>query len=131
MKNIRKKLNRNSNSVETSNLYSKEFCMFLRKHSVMIDTIVKYERNYELKYFGIQTLKKLYLLKDDGEMIKRTQDLFMGTATLEIQRDSLDKAFETYELLSMKFFIHAQPTLMNSWVVKIFFLHVFIESKRQ
>lgn len=38
--------------------------------------------------------------------------------SLGIHLYDIDKAFETYELMSKKYFIHATPTLFNSGISK-------------
>lgn len=64
-------------------------------------------------YFGFKTLERSYLLKMDGIISERPQHLFMRVA-LGIHGEDLDSAFETYDLMSQKFFTHATPTLFNS-----------------
>ena len=70
-------------------------------------------KDYDIDFFGFKTLEKSYLLKVDDQVIERPQHLFMRVA-LCIHRDNLEKAFETYEHISNKDFIHATPTLFNA-----------------
>ena len=69
--------------------------------------------DYNIDYFGFKTLQKSYLLKINEVIVERPQYLFMRVA-LCIHRDNLDKAFETYNHISNKEFIHATPTLFNA-----------------
>ena len=79
----------------------------------LINSKVNHTKDYDLDFFGFKTLEKSYLLKVNGEIIERPQYLFMRVA-LCIHRDNLDKAFETYNHISNKDFIHATPTLFNA-----------------
>ena len=79
-----------------------------------IDEYIKYERDYEFDYFGFKTLEKSYLLKDSYmRVMERPQHMWMRVA-LCLWAHDLPKAFETYDLLSQKFFTHATPTLFNA-----------------
>jgi len=79
-----------------------------------IDAAIRNERDYELDYFGFKTLERSYLLKDVGlRIVERPQHLWMRVA-LALWSTDLDRAFETYDLLSMKKFTHATPTLFSA-----------------
>ena len=83
-------------------------------HRAEIDTAVKYDRDFLLDYFGFKTLERSYLLKDSaGKIQERPQHMWMRVA-LGIWGADLDKAFETYNMMSMKLFTHATPTLFNA-----------------
>jgi ribonucleoside-diphosphate reductase subunit M1 len=79
----------------------------------IINKYINYNRDYSIDFFGFKTLEKSYLLKIDGNIIESPQDLFMRVS-LCIHRDDIQKAFETYDHLSNKNFIHATPTLFNA-----------------
>jgi ribonucleoside-diphosphate reductase alpha chain len=81
-----------------------------------VNAYIKYERDYEFDYFGFKTLEKSYLLKDSSmRVVERPQHMWMRVALcLWGHESSLDKAFETYDLLSHKFLTHATPTLFNA-----------------
>ena len=79
----------------------------------LIDNKIDYNRDYLFDFFGFKTLEKSYLLKINGKIVERPQHLLMRTA-LAIHRNDLEKAFETYDYMSMHNFIHATPTLFNS-----------------
>ena len=83
------------------------------EHGNLINEKIKYERDYEIDYFGIKTLEKSYLNKCNGIIIERPQDMWMRVS-LGIHGRNLEDAFETYELMSRKYFTHATPTLFNA-----------------
>jgi len=78
-----------------------------------IEKMFKYSRDYLLSYFGFKTLERAYLLKLNDVIVERPQHMWMRVA-LSIHGSNLEKVKTTYELLSLKFFIHATPTLFNA-----------------
>ena len=79
-----------------------------------VDSYIKSERDYEFDYFGFKTLEKSYLLRDANKVvIERPQHMWMRVA-LALWGTNLDRAFETYDLLSQKVLTHATPTLFNA-----------------
>ena len=79
------------------------------KYEDMID----YSRDFVFDYFGFKTLEKGYLLKKDGVVIERPQHMWMRVA-IQLHDDDLEKVKETYDALSLGYFIHATPTLFNA-----------------
>ena len=79
----------------------------------LINNNINSFNDYKLDFFGFKTLEKSYLLKKDKVIVETPQYLFMRVA-LCIHRNNLDKAFETYNMISNKYFIHATPTLFNA-----------------
>merc|ERR1719506_973861 len=72
-------------------------------------------RDWDFDFFGFKTLEKSYLLKDPITKLplETPQYLFMRVS-LGIHAEDVDGAIETYNLMSMRFCIHATPTLFNS-----------------
>ena len=60
-----------------------------------------------------QTLMRSYLLKLNGQVAERPQQMLMRVA-VGIHHEDIDAAIETYNLLSEKWFTHASPTLFNA-----------------
>jgi ribonucleoside-diphosphate reductase alpha subunit len=83
-------------------------------HGPEIDAYIQHDRDYLLDYFGFKTLEKSYLLKNSsGKQLERPQYVWMRVA-LALWPTNLARAFETYDLMSQKFFTHATPTLFNA-----------------
>jgi ribonucleoside-diphosphate reductase alpha subunit len=79
-----------------------------------VDAYIKPERDYEFDYFGFKTLEKSYLLRDANKVvIERPQHMWMRVS-LALWGTDLERAFETYDLLSQKVLTHATPTLFNA-----------------
>lgn len=81
--------------------------------ALKIDSSIDYDRDYSFDYFGFKTLEKAYLLKINGVVAERPQQMFMRVA-LGIHGRDVNRALETYNLMSQKYFIHATPTLFNA-----------------
>ena len=60
-----------------------------------------------------KTLERSYLLKLNGEVAERPQHMLMRVA-VGIHHQDIQKALETYDLMSQGYFTHATPTLFNS-----------------
>ncbi len=82
-----------------------------------LDSTIIYNRDFNYDYFGFKTLERSYLLKINGEIAERPQQMLMRVS-VGIHIDDIDAAIETYELMSKKFFTHATPTLFNSGTPK-------------
>ena len=94
-------------------LVSDEHTRLVRKHAELIQEHLVFSRDYLIDYFGFKTLERAYLMRVDGEIVERPQHLWMRVA-LGIHGSDLDAAFETYDLMSQKYFTHATPTLFNA-----------------
>jgi ribonucleoside-diphosphate reductase alpha subunit len=86
-----------------------------------IEAAMRWERDELFDFFGFKTLEKQYLLKNaEGRVLERPQHLWMRVslalwAGVEGgEGDGLEKAFQTYDMMSMKLATHATPTLFNA-----------------
>lgn len=78
------------------------------------EEMIDYSRDFSFDYFGFKTLQKGYLLKlPNGTHVERPQHMWMRVA-IQLHVDNLPKVKETYDALSLGYFIHATPTLFNS-----------------
>ena len=82
-----------------------------------LDSYIDYNRDFNYDYFGFKTLERSYLLKLNGAVAERPQHMLMRVA-VGIHHENIDKALETYDLMSQGFFTHATPTLFNSGTPK-------------
>ena len=101
---------------ERTSTVSQELIDLCRLHGDAINQKICHERDHLFDYFGFKTLEKLqYLLRDTkGKTLERPQYLLMRVSLALWGSISLEKAFETYDLLSQKYFIHATPTNFNA-----------------
>jgi ribonucleoside-diphosphate reductase subunit M1 len=94
-------------------LISKETYDVVMTHAKRFDEAIDYSRDLEYSYFGYKTLERSYLLKMHGKIVERPQHLLMRVA-VGIHGMDVEKAIETYEWMSRKYFTHASPTLFNA-----------------
>lgn len=124
-------------------IVSLELLEYVKTNKEEIQKKINYDRDYNFSFFGIKTLERAYLgrtvhykevnmdssednkikgkdltinnkkYKEYFQIVERPQHLYMRVA-LAIHKDNLEKAFETYDLLSEHYFTHASPTLFNA-----------------
>ncbi|KAI1184261.1 ribonucleoside-diphosphate reductase large chain [Nemania serpens] len=83
------------------------------RHREEFDSAIVYDRDFNYQYFGFKTLERSYLLKINGKIVERPQHMIMRVA-VGIWGDNVEKVLETYNLMSLKYFTHASPTLFNA-----------------
>ena len=98
---------------QLSSLVSRKLYEVTRKHARDLDQSIKYERDFQYDYFGFKTLERSYLLRLNHRVAERPQHMLMRVA-LGIHEDDLERALETYHLMSQRWFTHATPTLFNA-----------------
>lgn len=129
LNNINNLVNMNG---EYLDLLNPKLIKFVKYYIEDIHAMFDYTRDFDFDYFGIQTLRKAYLLKNqfiDGEkmnnIIERPQHLWMRVAIGIHMHDiddfgQLDPMYTindiktTYDLISQKYYTHATPTLFNA-----------------
>ena len=89
----------------------------VRFNPELIDSWIDYDRDYLIDYFGFKTLERSYLFKINGKTVERPQHMWLRVA-LGIHGSDLAAAKETYDLMSLKYFTHATPTLFNAGTPK-------------
>ncbi|RUS89168.1 hypothetical protein EGW08_003047 [Elysia chlorotica] len=96
-----------------SPMISEETYNIIMKNADRLNSAIIYDRDYSYNYFGFKTLERSYLLKIDGKVAERPQQMLMRVS-VGIHQNDIDAAIETYNLLSEKWFTHASPTLFNA-----------------
>lgn len=83
------------------------------KHAEELNSAIVYDRDFNYQYFGFKTLERSYLLRLNGKVAERPQQMIMRVA-VGIHDEDIEKVIETYNLMSQKYFTHASPTLFNA-----------------
>jgi ribonucleoside-diphosphate reductase alpha subunit len=79
-----------------------------------LEKYIDYSRDFLFDYFGFKTLLNGYLLRRrDGRVWERPQHMWMRVA-IQLHGEDIPKVKETYDALSLGYFIHATPTLFNA-----------------
>lgn len=96
-----------------SPMISKEVYGIIMENKDELNSAIVYDRDFQFNYFGFKTLERSYLLRINGEVAERPQHLIMRVA-VGIHGEDIKSAIETYNLMSLRYFIHASPTLFNA-----------------
>ena len=106
---------------ENKSLVSQKLWDFTERYSDQLNSMIDYERDYLIDYFGFKTLERAYLFRINNIIVERPQHMWMrvavgihGNLNNVDQVETLRLVKETYDLMSNKFFTHATPTLFNA-----------------
>ncbi len=102
---------------ENASLISKETWKIIQANAALLDSSIIYDRDFGYDFFGYKTLEKSYLMKLNNKIVERPQHMLMRVA-VGIHGENIEKAIETYNLLSERWFTHATPTLFNAGTPK-------------
>ncbi len=102
---------------EKGPLIAKDVYEIIRKNKKILQETIDYERDFNYDYFAIKTLERSYLIKRNGVISETPQQMLMRVS-IGIHKDDIRLAIETYNLMSLKYFTHATPTLFNAGTVK-------------
>jgi ribonucleotide reductase alpha subunit len=94
-------------------IISNEFYNFVVRNKSVIDSYIDYSRDFNFDYFGFATLERSYLLRSNGKIVERPQDLYMRVA-IQIHMGNMEKILKVYDSMTNKLYTHATPTLFNS-----------------
>ena len=102
---------------ENASLVADDVMEIIEANSEELDSAIIYDRDFSYDYFGFKTLERSYLLKLDGEVAERPQQMLMRVS-VGIHKDDIESAIKTYNLMSEGWFTHATPTLFNAGTPK-------------
>jgi len=71
--------NKDAVGVVTS-IYHRRLGEFMILYSTELESMINYERDYDIDFFGFKTLQRSYLLKANGIIIERPQHMWMRVA---------------------------------------------------
>ncbi len=98
-------------------LIAEDVWKIIEENAELLDSTIIYDRDFGFDYFGFKTLEKSYLLRVDGEIAERPQQMYMRVS-VGIHKNNLSEAIKTYNLMSERWFTHATPTLFNAGTPK-------------
>jgi ribonucleoside-diphosphate reductase alpha chain len=98
-------------------LIADDVMRIINENEEVLDSTVIYDRDFAFDYFGFKTLEKSYLLRIDGKVAERPQQMYLRVA-LGIHKEDIESAIKTYHLMSERWFTHATPTLFNAGTPK-------------
>jgi ribonucleoside-diphosphate reductase alpha chain len=104
------------------NLINQKFFDFVEHYQNDIQSMIDYNRDFLLEYFGFRTFQMIYSLKINGKPIERPQDTFMRVAiSIHMPRtinddhaECLNNIKEAYDAFSNLYCTHGSPTYFNA-----------------
>lgn len=103
----------NPKNGKSAGMIAKETYDVVCDNAEVLDSAIIYERDFHYQYFGFKTLERSYLLKIDGKIAERPQHMLMRVA-IGIHGRDIDRAIQTYNLMSERYYTHGSPTLFNA-----------------
>jgi ribonucleoside-diphosphate reductase alpha chain len=102
---------------QNASLIAEDVYSVIMENKEVLDSSIIYDRDFRYDYFGFKTLTRSYLMKLDGQIVERPQQMLMRVA-VGIHKQHIQDAIKTYNLMSEGWFTHATPTLFNSGTPK-------------
>ncbi len=102
---------------QNASLIAEDVYNIIIENKDLLDSSIIYDRDFRYDYFGFKTLTRSYLMKLNGEIAERPQQMLMRVA-VGIHKKDIKSAIKTYNLMSEGWFTHATPTLFNSGTPK-------------
>jgi len=89
------------------------FLNTVRQHQQTLNDAIVADRDLQHDLFGVRTLQRSYLLRNNGVIVETPQYMWMRVA-VGIHGDDMSSVLESYRLMSMGYMTHATPTLFNA-----------------
>jgi len=102
---------------QNASLIAEDVYNVIMENREVLDSSIIYDRDFRYDYFGFKTLTRSYLLRLDGRIVERPQQMLMRVA-VGIHKHDIQSAIKTYNMMSEGWFTHATPTLFNSGTPK-------------
>lgn len=101
-------------------LISLELWNYVTENHMALEEIVDHNRDNLIDFFGFKTLERAYLFRINNKIVERIQHMWLRVAIgIHIyskisNADKFAAIKETYDMMSLKYFTHATPTLFNA-----------------
>ncbi|MFM6936012.1 MAG: ribonucleoside-diphosphate reductase subunit alpha [Flavobacteriales bacterium] len=102
---------------QNASLVADDVYAIIQENKEALDSSIIYDRDFRYDYFGFKTLTRSYLMRLNGKIAERPQQMLMRVA-VGIHKHDIASAIKTYNLMSEGWFTHATPTLFNAGTPK-------------
>jgi ribonucleoside-diphosphate reductase alpha chain len=102
---------------QNASLVADDVYTIIQENKEAFDSSIIYDRDFRYDYFGFKTLSRSYLMRLNGKIAERPQQMLMRVA-IGIHKHDVASAIKTYNLMSEGWFTHATPTLFNAGTPK-------------
>lgn len=96
---------------------SEKYFRIIQENADKLNSAIIYDRDFNYSYTTFKLLESKHLLRLNGKVVERPQHMLMRVAVC-IHNEDIDKAIETYNLLSKQYFVHAAQTLNTACTVR-------------
>ncbi len=112
----------NKNGAKSAPLINQKFYKFIELHQDEIESMIDYNRDFNLDYFGFGTFQRLYSIKVNDKAIERPQDMFMRASIaihipdniFQPEADTFTNIRQMYDALSNRLFSMPSPVYFNA-----------------
>jgi ribonucleoside-diphosphate reductase subunit M1 len=115
----------NAELLDSAIVYNRDF-----DYNLWVHPIILHYHTYDTSSFGFKTLERSYLLRIGGRVAERPQHMLMRVA-VGIHGHDIERAIETYHLMSQRYFTHASPTLFNAGMPRPQLASCFLVAMRE
>ena len=100
---------------ECQEVLSDQFREFVGTHATRLHTMLVFDRDYDLPYFGLRTMLGLYSLQysNKKQPIERPQHVFLRVAIVTSGFD-IERVQAVYDAMSLKRMTFGSPTMFNA-----------------
>jgi ribonucleoside-diphosphate reductase alpha subunit len=102
---------------QRASLLADDIYEVIMNNKEILDSSIIYDRDFRYDYFGFKTLTRSYLMKLNGMIAERPQQMLMRVS-VGIHKHDIQEVIKTYNLMSEGWFTHATPTLFNAGTPK-------------
>lgn len=108
---------------EHGHLFNTKVREFILAHFNTLNNTIDHNRDYGFQYLSVKDIDTSYLYKIDGKSVESIQWMWMRVAVQVAYDDKwkelpeperLKEVIDTYDMLSLKYAIHATPTCVNA-----------------
>jgi len=97
-------------------IISEKHYKIIQTNANRLNSAIIYDRDFNYSYTAFKMLESNHLLKLNGKVVERPQHMLMRVA-VAIHEEDIDRAIETYNLLSEQYFMHTAQTLNTACTV--------------
>ncbi len=117
----------NPKTLKPSPMISEKTMACIRSHADLLNSTIIYDRDFNYNYFGFKTLERSYLLRLNGRVAERPQQMLMRVA-VGIHENDVEVlfSFSSFTLLFTFTFYFFYFLFTDSFYLLLYFSHLLI-----
>ncbi|MCO5260316.1 MAG: ribonucleoside-diphosphate reductase subunit alpha [Crocinitomicaceae bacterium] len=105
--------NKATKTGENTPLIAEDVYTIIQDNKELLDSTIIYDRDFKFDYLGFRILADAYLMRLDGHIVERPQQLLMRVA-VGIHKRDIQSVIKTYNYMSEGWFLHDITTLNHA-----------------